>query len=199
VGCDFQLVPNWVIGIDADASGANISGASNQAASVGFTGFSVPALTTVSSAGTLSTKANFISTVTRRLGYTFGYMGKGLFYGKAEAASTNDSYSFVGQTSTQSCNTRLITLPDDPVGPCSIFNPIVRSPFNFGLSETSIGWTIETGIEWAVLNNWSVKLEYDYLDFSSHNLKFANPVPNISVSRRISEVKFGVNYLLGWQ
>jgi opacity protein-like surface antigen len=156
-------------------------------------------VTTVSSAGNLSAKINFISTVTGRLGYTFGYMGKGLFYGKAGAAFTNDTYSLVGQTSTKSCNTWLITLPDDPVGSCKVFNPAVPTPFNFGLSQMSVGWTIGAGIEWAVVNNWSVKLEYDYLDFPSRNLTFANPVPNINVNQRISEVKFGINYLFGWQ
>jgi hypothetical protein len=55
-------------------------------------------------------------------------------------------------------------------------------------------------VEWAVWENWSVKLEYDYLDFGSRTVTFNDPLlgaANISVSQRISEVKLGVNYRFG--
>ena len=74
------------------------------------------------------------------------------------------------------------------------------TPFNFGASETRVGWTIGAGMEWAGWENWSVKLEYDYLDFGSRTVTFNDPVlgaANISVSQRISEVKLGVNYRFG--
>jgi outer membrane immunogenic protein len=34
-------------------------------------------------------------------------------------------------------------------------------------SSNQVGWTVGTGIEWAIWNNWSVKAEYDYLDFGN--------------------------------
>jgi outer membrane immunogenic protein len=34
-------------------------------------------------------------------------------------------------------------------------------------SENRVGWTVGTGIEWAIWNNWSIKAEYDYLDFGN--------------------------------
>ena len=37
-------------------------------------------------------------------------------------------------------------------------------------SENRLGWTVGTGIEWAIWNNWSVKAEYDYLDFGTRNV-----------------------------
>jgi outer membrane immunogenic protein len=64
----------------------------------------------------------------------------------------------------------------------------------------SMGWTAGTGIEWAILDNWSVKLEYDYLDFGSRNLRLTDSTlggANISVNQRINVVKLGVNYLFG--
>ena len=36
--------------------------------------------------------------------------------------------------------------------------------------ETRVGWTVGTGIEWAIWNNWSIKAEYDYLDFGSRTV-----------------------------
>jgi outer membrane immunogenic protein len=34
-------------------------------------------------------------------------------------------------------------------------------------SSSQVGWTVGTGVEWAIWNNWSVKAEYDYLDFGN--------------------------------
>ncbi len=37
-------------------------------------------------------------------------------------------------------------------------------------SDNRVGWTVGTGIEWAIWNNWSIKAEYDYLDFGTRNV-----------------------------
>ena len=90
------------------------------------------------------------------------------------------------------------TVPFPPQ--CVFVNPTIVTPFNFSASETRVGWTVGAGIEWAVWENWSVKLEYDYLDFGSSTVTFNDPVlgaATISVSQRISEVKLGVNYRFG--
>jgi len=79
-------------------------------------------------------------------------------------------------------------------------NPTVVTPFNSAASETRLGWTVGAGVEWAFWDNWSVKLEYDYLDFGSRTVTFNDPLlgaATISVSERISEVKLGVNYRFG--
>ena len=81
-----------------------------------------------------------------------------------------------------------------------VANPTIVRPFNFAASETRVGWTVGAGIEWAVWENWSVKLEYDYLDLGSSTVTFNDPAlgaATISVSQRISEVKLGVNYRFG--
>jgi len=197
-GCDIQLSPNWVIGFDADASGANVSGSSQQTRSISFVGFPTPATSTVDSAGTLSVRTDFLSTVTGRLGYSFEG-GKGLIYAKAGAAFANNSYAFGGLATNKSCNSWVI-IPPDAVGSCAVFNPTFRSVFNFNASEMRMGWTAGTGIEWAIFNDWSVKLEYDYLGLGSRSLRFSDSTlggANISVNQRINEVKLGVNYLFG--
>jgi len=78
-------------------------------------------------------------------------------------------------------------------------------------SKTLIGWTVGTGIEWAFLNNWTAKLEYDYIDLGSNAITisgtrdpgkfYASPLSFTTTNlQSISEVKFGLNYKFdpGW-
>jgi outer membrane immunogenic protein len=70
--------------------------------------------------------------------------------------------------------------------------------------ETSVtrpGWTVGGGSEWAFLNNWSAKVEYNFYNFDTRNLAFpgtiagiSEVVPGIDIKQTISTVKFGVNY-----
>lgn len=66
--------------------------------------------------------------------------------------------------------------------------------------ETRIGWTIGGGLEWAFMDNWSAKLEYDYFDFGSKDVNLSIPglvVPENN-KQQIHAVKFGINYRFGW-
>jgi len=199
VGCNFQFAANWVIGFEADAFGANQQGGGDsrlitEAAVLNGT---LPGITTVvSSNGTASSRTDFIATATGRLGYTFGRLGQGMVYAKGGAAWAHDKYQFNGQVLTSACGVVAI----DPFPPQCVLGNSFVTPFNFGASETRVGWTVGAGVEWAVWENWSVKLEYDYLDFGSRTVTFNDPLlgaANISISQRISEVKLGVNYRFG--
>lgn len=77
-------------------------------------------------------------------------------------------------------------------------------------SPTKWGWTIGAGVEQAVSPAWSVKLEYDYLDFANASLTtpasfsttpagIATVVPSTTASVRqdMHEVKIGLNYKIG--
>jgi outer membrane immunogenic protein len=200
VGCNVQFAANWVIGIEADASWSNRQGGglssqqTNGAVLVG----TLPGITTsFNSSGNASSVTDFIATATGRLGYTFGRLGQGMVYAKGGAAWVRDRDQFVGQVSTGACGSVQVA-PPPPV--CVSNNPTILTPFNFTASETRVGWTVGTGVEWAVWENWSVKLEYDYLDFGSRTVTFNDPLlgaATINVSQRISEVKLGVNYRFG--
>jgi outer membrane immunogenic protein len=195
VGCNFQFARNWVIGVEADASWANPQGGGGSSQQTEFgTLFGVlPGITTtVSSSGFASARTDFIATATGRLGYTFGRLGQGMVYAKGGAAWARDKYQFSGQVSTTACGVVQIA--------CVFTNPTVITPFNFAASETRLGWTVGAGVEWAFWDAWSVKLEYDFLDFGSRTVTFNDPVlgpANVNVSQRISEVKLGVNYRFG--
>lgn len=67
-------------------------------------------------------------------------------------------------------------------------------------SNTRIGWTIGGGWEYAILNNWTAKIEYNYLDFGTKEETFVTPNGPIqlaiyqTIDRRLHLVKLGVNY-----
>ena len=71
-------------------------------------------------------------------------------------------------------------------------------------SDSRVGWTVGTGIEWAVWNNWSIKAEYDYLDFGTRNVAINGTVApgiiglpvsaGIQDNNHVNQFKFGVNW-----
>jgi len=58
------------------------------------------------------------------------------------------------------------------------------------------GWTAGAGIEYALNDNWSAKIEYDYLGFGSQALSFSTPLEKVgsNASLNVQEVKAGVNF-----
>ncbi len=78
-------------------------------------------------------------------------------------------------------------------------------------NATFWGWTVGFGIEHALTSAWSLKVEYDYLGFSSRNVAnlgtsiidaFGIPLSSVppgtsGVSQNIQLVKMGVNYKWG--
>ena len=58
------------------------------------------------------------------------------------------------------------------------------------------------GVEYAFLDNWSAKIEYNYLTFRSNNLNFTDTtqtfVLNTSIQQQLHLVKVGLNYRWGW-
>jgi outer membrane immunogenic protein len=73
-------------------------------------------------------------------------------------------------------------------------------------NNTRSGWLLGAGIEWAFLNNWTIKLEYDYLGLNSRTfiIPAGAPFPPAFIGdtftgdRNVQEVKVGFNYLFNW-
>jgi outer membrane immunogenic protein len=62
------------------------------------------------------------------------------------------------------------------------------------------GWTAGAGIEYALDDNWSVRVEYDYLGFGLHTLDFTTPVVGTVSSNanlNVQEVKAGLDFRFG--
>jgi outer membrane immunogenic protein len=65
-------------------------------------------------------------------------------------------------------------------------------------TEDRFGWTIGTGIEWALWNDWSLNLEYDYYGFGTQNVTFTDNVGGttgpVAIKQDIQVVKLGVSF-----
>jgi outer membrane immunogenic protein len=187
VGCDLQLSPNWVIGVEGKASWADVRGSTDETPLFSQVNVFLPGQTATA---TFSERTNLIASVTGRLGYSWD---RWLIYGKGGAAWDHDKYGFQGGI-TQTGNVIAVCIPTTP----PIFCPLA---FNQSATESRTGWTIGGGFEWAVWNNWSIKLEYQYFDFGTKRVTLVapdnGPVP-ADIKQRIETVTFGVNYRFDW-
>ena len=113
-----------------------------------------------------------LGSVTGRLGYAWD---RSLAYVKAGGAWTNSTYNLNG-------NTSVLALGTGSTG------------------VTAWGWTAGGGIEYALTNAWTARLEYDHIDIAGTNVPFPTVAlvnaQNISVRQWIDVVKLGVNYKL---
>jgi outer membrane immunogenic protein len=68
--------------------------------------------------------------------------------------------------------------------------------FTATTSFNRTGWTAGAGLEYALSQNWTAKLEYDYLGFGSEALNLTTPVtPYLTnASLNVQEVKAGINF-----
>jgi len=70
-------------------------------------------------------------------------------------------------------------------------------------TDTRWGWMIGVGAEWAFFENWSVKVEYDHMDFHRRRETLA-PVAagafafDYDVQQTVDLVKVGLNYRFGY-
>jgi len=68
------------------------------------------------------------------------------------------------------------------------------------ISDDRWGWMLGTGVEYAITNNWSAKVEYNYMDLGTKSYHF-NTEPgfnNFDITQRLHLIKFGVNYRFNW-
>jgi outer membrane immunogenic protein len=170
VGANYQS-ENIVIGIEAQASGAHLTGSHTCLNTV--TILNVVAATNSASC---SAKVDALGTLAARLGYAFDHL---LVYGKFGGAFSNDHiYNTVG------------TLQGSTVG-----------TLNFSANETRWGWMLGAGAEYAFTENWSAKIEYNYLGFATKSLRFTEPTGvaqmDADVREQIHLVKVGINYRWG--
>jgi outer membrane immunogenic protein len=82
------------------------------------------------------------------------------------------------------------------------------APFGFSstVSDTRFGWLLGFGTEYAVNRNWSVKAEYNFMDFGNESYTFTAPgvliggplgsltFGNTTVTEKLHVLKVGANY-----
>jgi outer membrane immunogenic protein len=68
--------------------------------------------------------------------------------------------------------------------------------------NSNVGWLLGTGFEYAFTQNWTAKVEYDYLALNnaSHNVTLPSGAVDTFTNggRNVQTLTVGVNYLFGW-
>lgn len=174
IGCDYQLPSNLVLGVEGAVSGSTMKGTR------------VVALRdSLPDTALVTLKTDFMPTLTGRVGYAADHW---LFYAKGGVAWASSKYSVAG---TSNNALALATAGGPPAA------------FDFEGLSVRTGWTVGAGVEWAFMEDWSAKIEYDYYDFGTHTAMmndFNNGPGPLSFKTTMQVVKLGVNFhVWGWQ
>jgi outer membrane immunogenic protein len=191
IGYNFRAA-DWVLGPEADVGWSNQKGAATCPTSLNrqslgvlnFIGsfFSPPAASyPVGFFQCNNDRATPIVTLTGRIGHSWDRV---MVYAKGGGAWTRDNYS--------------ITFNSPPAVVTPFSSPI---PANFLVRSTAddrFGWTVGAGFEFGITQRVSTKVEYDYYNFGTKTLVFADPIVPVtaSVKEVINQVKIGLNYRL---
>lgn len=116
-----------------------------------------------------SQTTDFLTSATARVGYAWDHW---LAYGKGGVALVGDKYSAVGT--------------------------FLGTPYDYEGLESRLGWTAGVGVEWALWDDWSVRLEYDYYGFGQRNITFIDSISGNfgpeNIKQNIQVVTFGLNF-----
>jgi outer membrane immunogenic protein len=181
VGVNYQ-VGNFVIGGEWDFDWASNHNNNN--------GVFIPAL---GNSIVVTNNNRWITTLAARFGWAVDHW---LFYGKAGGGWVGNSDLTVTNLTTGVSLT------------CDTFNAVNPNVFNnFSGScgnHNAGGWLVGAGFEYAFTNNWTVKLEYDYLGLGNRSFFIPATAPFLvgdtftSGNRNVQMVKVGFNYLFNW-
>jgi outer membrane immunogenic protein len=192
LGYNWQLNPNWLVGVETDFDWARINGSGASSFLLGSYGPGVfTATETVRSLGTLRGRIGFIP-VAPLLIYGTG----GLAYGNVSTSAIMPG-SIPGTGSDSTGGFSYVCGQGTGIANC----------FNGASSQTKVGWTVGAGGEYKIANNLSVKAEYLYVNlgrtavtttatFADGGTAPASFTANFG-SVNFNVVRVGLNYMFG--
>lgn len=126
-----------------------------------------------------NSKTSALGTLTGRVGYAFDRF---MIFGKAGGAWAHDKFWTTAGTA---------------AAPAFVPGTTLQST-----DSDRFGWMLGVGAEYAFTTDWSVKVEYDYMDFGTHRETLQPNLVNTTavqydIKQRIELVKVGVNYRFG--
>lgn len=65
-------------------------------------------------------------------------------------------------------------------------------------TQTNAGWAVGGGLEYALTNNWSTKVEYLHVDLGSFDCTTCSATPPVNVRLNEDIVRGGINYKFNW-
>jgi outer membrane immunogenic protein len=172
LGCNYQFLGNWVVGIQGDIAGTSIKGSVADPLQRLDPSFI--------DSGTIGVKTDWLASVTGRLGFT-AWDNRALFYAKGGAAWEHSQWDFSRSTY------------------CNSFHCPGSTEVGDGRTGWTAGagaeWVISPS--WS---NWTAFAEYNYYDFGNgpvFTTPTTDPRNTTALGRQqIQTVKFGVNYKL---
>jgi outer membrane immunogenic protein len=191
IGYNYQM--GWFVwGVEADFSGADISGSNSKTATATVVDVIAPAVIVNTATGTANQKLDWLGTLRGRVGFVpftplLVYATGGLAYGHVSIDTT------LSETAT------VTLLPGVPgVCPCSATSTA-------STSSTQFGWTVGGGAEWMFAPHWSLKAEFLYYDLGHVSAdmaltQFSGGVPftTIGITSRVNFngdiARGGINY-----
>ena len=159
VGYNFMVNPNFLVGVEGDFDGSDITGTNSNC---------TDATHCASSDG----KNSWFATLRGRLGYV---QNNWLIFATGGAAWVHGSA------------TRTITASPNP----ALVGAVASA------SGTDLGWTVGGGVEYGFARNWSVNVEYRYMQVDTgRDFIYAIPAANrhIDSTDHINTVRAAVNY-----
>jgi outer membrane immunogenic protein len=176
VGYDYQVAPNWVLGVLGDVQ-------------FGHIGVTVP------NGGVMTEGATekLFSTARARVGYlvtpSLLLYGTG---GVAIAEIDQNETCPAGASSFSFC------------GPATRTRPNNAGPYSLTASQTYVGGTAGAGLEWMFARGWSTKVEYLFSDFGSKVFNLGSAPSGVATTPRgitleQSQVNVGINYKFDWR
>jgi outer membrane immunogenic protein len=175
-GYNWQSSSMWVVGFETDIQWAKLN-----------TTAAMPGPNDFTRIVTANEKLDWFGTVRGRIGVTptdrvLLYVTGGLAYGHASLTTAL---------------TRPGSPPPAPPDGCGGFNNCQSG----SVTDTKIGWTVGGGLEWALVNNWSLKGEYLYYDLGSLSHVMTDPsfpaIFNARADLKGSIARAGLNYHFG--
>jgi outer membrane immunogenic protein len=167
LGYNWQFNQAWLAGFETDFNFSDIdgSGASNNLSVAPFCSGNLPCPLVA----TANERLDWFGTVRGRLGYlptnnVLLYGTAGFAYGRLKQSVQYINVSAAGNNS----------LPGND-GTC----PAASTCFAGTSNRTATGWTAGAGFEYALLNNWTFKVEYLYVDLGSNTFNEGVLFPEI--------------------
>jgi outer membrane immunogenic protein len=190
-GYNWQFA-HWIVGVEGQYSFADLTGDHQNTftAAAGVPNF----FTSGTQVASLATRIDGVGTIAGRIGYASDLIDRTMFYVKGGAAYARDRY-------TEGTQTSLLVCINNPPLNCAAggFTGL------FSASQDRWGWMGGVGLEYGLTQNWSAKVEYDFLGFGTKNVNMPGTlcsagvcvaVPNqtVAIDQNVQLLKFGVNY-----
>jgi outer membrane immunogenic protein len=199
----FQIGYNWqfanspiVVGLEGMYNFASIRGSGNSATSSADS-FATGDGDTFHFVNTsfnsqFSSKVKDIALLTARLGLASGPQDRTLWYVKGGGAWAKTNYTLNTRTSTTE------TIQDTAPGDLRLLTNTTTDFNSFQQTRSRWGWTVGTGVEFGLWDNWSTRIEYDYLRFNNSSDSHCNNGNCGGFKQEIHLVTVGLNYRFNW-